>query len=290
MLFRPVNLALHTMRLVKFEHSVFALPFALAAAFLAVGGTPKILDLILVVAACVFARTSAMSFNRFADASLDAENPRTSGREIPRGVLKRRYALGLTVLSACLFAGTAWLINTLAFYLSPVALLVLLGYSYTKRITSFSHFFLGAALGMAPVGAWIAMDAELSVVPHILGLAVLLWTAGFDIIYACQDVHFDREKKLRSLPALLGVAPALWVSRGLHLATLGCLVCVGIAAPDLGWLYYVGCGLAGGMLLIEQSLVRPDDLSRVNAAFFTVNGFVSVIFMLFTIADIMLEV
>jgi 4-hydroxybenzoate polyprenyltransferase len=266
-------------RLVKFEHTVFALPFALAAAFLAAGGVPPALPIALIVLACVFARTAAMSFNRFTDASLDAENPRTVNREIPRGKLTRGFALILTLASAAAFVATCAFINTTVLALSPVALVVVLGYSYTKRFTAMTHLALGLALGLAPLGAWLALGREITAVPILLGCAVLLWTAGFDIIYACQDVAFDRSKGLRSLPASLGIGGALLVSRVMHVVMLGCLVAVWLLAGGLGWPYLAGVAAAAVLLVYEHSLVKPSDLSKVNTAFFTMNGLVSVLFM-----------
>lgn len=271
-------------RMIKLSHSVFALPFALAAAFLASEGWPDPGILGKIVLACVFARTAAMAFNRWADARIDARNPRTASREIPAGKLKRSTVGWLTLLFAGLFIATAAWINPLAFALSPVALVVLLGYSLLKRFTSSTHLVLGLALGLSPVGAWIAIRGEFALVPVVLGLAVACWTAGFDVIYACQDVEFDRETGLHSLPEKLGIARALWVSRCLHVIAVGLLLLTGHLAA-LGVVYLVGVGLVAALLIYEQSLVRADDLSRVNLAFFTLNGLVSLVFMATVLID-----
>ena len=274
------------LEMIKISHSIFALPFAIAAAFLAAGGLPSGLLIVKIVLACVCARTAAMSFNRWADADVDARNPRTAIRAIPAGLLSRK-AVGLATLVSCaLFVACAWWINPLAFKLSPVALAVLLGYSLTKRFTQMAHLGLGLALGLSPLGAWVAIRDELALLPAILGLAVLFWTAGFDIIYACQDVDFDRQQKLHSIPSRWGVARALWSSRFLHVINVALLVLVGVLAP-LSWPYYVGVVFVTALLLYEHSIVRADDLSRVGVAFFTLNGIVSMVFMVATVVDIL---
>jgi 4-hydroxybenzoate polyprenyltransferase len=263
---------------IKISHSVFALPFAVSAAFLAAPGLPPWGVLGKLVLAVVLARTAAMSFNRFADARLDALNPRTQNRAVPAGLLSRRFMGAASLISAAGFVAACWSINPLAFRLSPVALLVLLGYSYTKRFTSFSHVVLGAALGLSPVGAWVAVKGELALLPALLGLSVLFWTAGFDIIYACQDYHFDQRHGLHSLPARLGVRRALILSRWLHALAVLLLLSVGYLG-GLGWVYLMGVLCVLLLLVYEHSLVKPDDLSRVNLAFFTLNGLVSLAFM-----------
>jgi len=270
---------------IKLSHSIFALPFALAAAFLAADGVPPALLLLKIVIACVAARTSAMAFNRWLDADIDAKNPRTENRAIPAGALSRSFMAAATIISAAGFVATAWWINDLAFRLSPIALVVLLGYSWTKRFTSLSHVVLGAALGLSPLGAWIAVRAEFAWEPTLLGLAILFWTAGFDIIYACQDWEFDREAGLFSIPSRFGVRAALWISRLFHVATIGLLTGVAIVGGH-GVFFASGIVIVAGLLIYEQSLVRPDDLSRVNVAFFTLNGLVSVVFM----ASVILQV
>jgi 4-hydroxybenzoate polyprenyltransferase len=268
------------LEMVKVSHSIFALPFALAALFMVRKGWPPLLLLIQVVVAVVLARTAAMSFNRWADAGLDARNPRTAGRAIPASLLPRAAAGAAALLSAAGFVLAAAWIGRPALLLSPVALLVLLGYSYTKRFTQLSHLVLGLALGLSPVGAWVAAGGGRELLPavSVLGAAVLFWTAGFDIIYACQDVDFDRRERLHSIPARFGVAGALRAARGFHLVCLGLLAAAGPLA-GLGWPYFAGVLLVAGLLYYEHSLVKPGDLSRVDQAFFTVNGLVSLAFL-----------
>ena len=263
---------------IKISHSIFALPFAVAAAFLAAGGLPAWPVLGKVLLAVVLARTAAMSFNRWADAEIDAANPRTAARAIPSGLLSKSFMGGASLLSCLGFVAVAAWINSLAFALSPIAVAVLLGYSYSKRFTAFSHLILGLALGLSPVGAWIAVRGELALLPVTLGLAVVFWTAGFDVIYACQDRSFDVEYGIHSLPRRLGIARALLLTRLFHVLTAVLLIFVGIQA-DLGIMYALGVGCVVALLAYENSLVKVDDFSRVNVAFFTMNGLVSLVFM-----------
>ena len=269
---------------IKVSHSVFALPFAVAAAFIASEGWPELRLLGLIVAAVVLARTSAMAFNRWADARIDLENPRTRGRAVPAGLLRRSTMLAAAALSALGFVGICAAINPLACALSPVALGVILGYSFTKRFTWLSHAVLGLALGLSPLGAWVAVRGGVAVLPALLGLAVLLWTAGFDIIYACQDADFDTRSGLHSIPARFGIRRALRLSRALHVSVVILLVAVGVIAR-LGWPYAVGVACVALLLVREHSVVSPDDLSRVDMAFFTLNGLVSLVFMASVIID-----
>jgi len=264
--------------MIKIAHSVFALPFALAALLIATDGRPPMLLVLQVLLAVVLARTAAMSFNRWADAKIDALNPRTRGRAIPAGSLPRVAAGGAALAAAALFVLTAAWINPLAFALSPVALLVLLGYSTTKRFTRLSHLVLGLALGLSPVGAWVAACGRIDLLPCLLGAAVLFWTAGFDLIYACQDIRFDRSAGLRSIPERWGVRGALLLARIFHVVTVGLLAAVGLAG-SMGWVHGAGVAIVAGLLVYEHSLVRPDDLSRVNQAFFTMNGLVSLVYL-----------
>jgi len=260
--------------LVRFSHSVFALPFALCGAWLAAGGVPALRTLGLVVLCAVAARTAAMAFNRLADARLDARNPRTAQREIPAGRVGRGAASALVAGSAALFLAGAWLLNPLAGWLALPVLAVLLGYSLMKRVHWSAHLVLGLALGLAPLGAWIAVRGAIdsSVAPVLwLSAAVLTWVAGFDLIYACQDAEFDRESGLHSIPARFGIARALALSALLHAGTLAALVLVGWSA-GLSFAWWAALALAGLLLLWEHRIVRPDDLSRVNTAFFTLNG------------------
>ncbi len=260
--------------LVRFSHSVFALPFALCGAWLAAGGVPGLRTLGLIVLCAVAARTAAMAFNRVADARIDARNPRTAQREIPAGRISSRAAVALVLGSVALFVAGAFALNTLAGWLAFPVLVVLLGYSWMKRVHWSAHLVLGLALGLAPLGAWIAVRGAIdgSVVPVLwLALAVLSWVAGFDLIYACQDADFDRSSGLHSIPARFGVARALSLSAWLHALTLAALVLVGRSA-GLSWIWWGALVLAGLLLVWEHRLVRPDDLSRVNLAFFTLNG------------------
>jgi 4-hydroxybenzoate polyprenyltransferase len=269
-------------RMIKFSHSVFALPFALASAAMAAGGRVPWRELPWIVVAMIGARSAAMGFNRLADHAIDARNPRTAGRELPRGVVSRREVWLFVGLSAAALVGAAAMLNPLCLLLSPVALLVVLGYSYTKRFTSLSHLVLGLALSIAPVGAWLAVRGRFEAPPVVLALAVLSWVAGFDTIYSCQDVDFDRREGLRSLPALLGIRRALTAARLLHVAAVVLLAALFVLVP-LHPIYLVGVAAAAALLVYEHSLVSADDLSRVDAAFFTVNGWISVGYLVFTI-------
>jgi len=281
-----------TLEMIKFEHSVFALPFALTGALLAwrEGGMriPEVrMKLLWIVIAMVGARSAAMAFNRVVDADIDGRNPRTRSRHLPAGMLSRGFAWGFVALSTMFFLLASRELNPLCFHLAPVALGVVFFYSFTKRFTSFSHLVLGFALGIAPAAAWIAMRGSLD--PRILWLtaAVTCWTAGFDVIYACQDYEFDVEESLFSLPRRLGMKGALRVAKLLHIAMIGCLLTLAYVL-HLGVLSLVGIGAVAALLIYEHSLVKPDDLSRVDAAFFTMNGYVSVLFFLFWAADIFL--
>ena len=270
--------------LVRFSHSIFALPFALASAACAAARAPLTLPRLLwILVAMVSARTAAMAFNRFADRDLDAANPRTRDREIPRGIVSPGAALGLTVLAAAVFVLAAAALGRLPLVLSPVALVILLGYSYAKRFTWASHLALGLALAGAPLGAWIAVTGSLALEPGLLALAVLTWVAGFDTIYACQDVAFDRAQGLHSLPARFGIATALRIARGLHVIAVAALVAFGFRL-DLGPIYAAGVAAVAGVLLYEHSIVRADDLSRVNRAFFDLNGIVSLVYLVAVLA------
>lgn len=268
-----------TLEMIKFEHTVFALPFALLSALLASGGWPDAPTLFWIVIAMVGARSAAMTFNRLADRQIDAENPRTKMRALPTGEITVSFAVLFTAATAALFVGAAWKLNSLCFKLSLPVLAILFFYSYTKRFTSYSHLVLGFCLGMAPLGAWIAVRGDVALTPVLLCLIVMLWTAGFDIIYACQDVKFDERKPLFSLPKRLGVRGALRVSSGAHVVML-LLLLVLFVREGLGWVSLAGVLLVAALLWYEHSLVRPDDLSRVNASFFTVNGCISVLLLL----------
>ncbi len=276
--------------LVKFSHSIFALPFALMGAWLAAGGPPAPRVLVLVVLAAVAARTAAMGFNRLVDRHIDAANPRTEQREIPAGVVTPAGATALVAVSSIAFAAVAFALNPLCGWLSPVVLAVLLGYSYAKRFTSLVHLWLGLALGLAPPGAWLAVtgtfDGDLAQ-PLLLAGAVLTWVAGFDVIYSCQDAEFDAARGLHSIPAKLGRAGALWLSSALHVLTVALLATLAWRA-DLSWIFLAALVVAALLLVWEHSIVSPDDLSRVDMAFFTLNGYVGVGLFLGTALDLWL--
>jgi 4-hydroxybenzoate polyprenyltransferase len=264
-----------TFEMIKVQHSVFALPWAFVAAAYAIGRGPVPWDKLgWILVAMVAARSAAMAFNRIADARLDAENPRTKGRAIPAGRLTVAFTAGFTAVMAALLVVAAWRLNPLCLKLSPVALAVTLGYSYTKRFTALCHWFLGLSLAIAPVGAWLAVRPEWHPLPLLLGLSVMFWIAGADILYACEDLEFDRRKGLRSVPAALGLRAALVVSALCHAATAGALVAVGLVAR-LGPFYYGAVGAIALLLVYEHAIVKPGDLRRVNRAFFHVNAVVS---------------
>lgn len=281
-----------TLEMIKFEHSVFALPFALTGALLAIrqegfATAGLAWKLLWIIVAMVSARSAAMAFNRLLDADIDGRNPRTRSRHIPAGLLGTRFGWAFVAASSIVFCAAAWALNPLCLRLAPLALAVVMVYSFTKRFTSFSHVVLGFALGIAPAAAWIAIRASLD--PRILWLtgAVTFWTAGFDIIYACQDYEFDSREGLFSIPKRLGLSGALWVARLFHIAMLACLIAL-VRSFALGWLSLAGIALVACLLMYEHSLVKADDFSRVDAAFFTVNGYVSVLFFFFWSADIFL--
>jgi len=274
-----------TLEMIKWEHSIFALPFALTAVLLAANGLPGWPTLAWILVAMVAARSSAMAFNRWADAELDATNPRTKSRAIPAGLLSREFVLGFTLLTAGVFVAAAAELNRLTFYLSPLVLVVLWGYSYLKRFTRWSHLGLGLALGLAPTAAWIAVRGSLDVRILVLTAAVTLWAGGFDVLYACQDFEHDRAAGLHSLPQAVGIAAAFWTARAMHLAMLGLLVWFGVLFhfQKIGWM---GIGAVGLLLAYEHSLVSPRDLRRLNAAFFTMNGVIAMVFLGFVAADL----
>ena len=277
-----------TLEMIKFEHSVFALPFALTGAMLAVRGWPAWRQVFWIVVAMVSARSAAMTFNRIADFRFDSLNPRTQSRALPAGRLSLTFAAGFTVISCALFLLAAHELNRLAFVLSPVALAILFLYSYTKRFTLLSHLVLGFCLGMSPVAAWIALRGDIRVSVVLLGVAVTFWVAGFDIIYACQDVEFDHALGLHSIPRRYGIAVALVISAVLHVAMVALLVAVA-RIEHLGWVALAGLAAVAGLLAYEHALVKPSDLSRVNAAFFTVNGYISILFMVTWAADLLIR-
>ncbi|MET0391824.1 MAG: UbiA-like polyprenyltransferase [Chitinophagaceae bacterium] len=300
--------------LIKFSHTIFAMPFAMIGFFLGVRllnyatsvipgwhdyvfpvhkdipvtATEILLRLFLVILCMVFARTAAMAFNRYLDRHFDARNPRTAIREIPAGIIRANSVLLFTIINCVLFITCTFFINRLCFYLSPVALSVVLGYSYTKRFTPLCHLVLGLGLSLAPIGAYLAVTGEFALLPVFFSLAVIFWVSGFDIIYALQDEEFDRSQRLYSIPAWLGKARALLVSTLLHVCSAGFVIVAGWYG-HFGWLYWIGVAVFCGMLIYQHSLVKPTDLRRVNLAFMTANGIASVVFAVFVIADLFIH-
>jgi 4-hydroxybenzoate polyprenyltransferase len=299
--------------LIKFSHTIFAMPFALIGFFLAVENINAIIQniqetysgivgvsfdnnipvdlngflikFLLVILCMVFARSAAMAFNRYLDRHFDALNPRTAIREIPKGIITPKNALVFTIVNCLLFIVCTFFINKLCFFLSPVALAVVLGYSYTKRFTPLCHLVLGLGLSLAPIGAYLAVTGQFHWLPVLFSFAVIFWVSGFDIIYSLQDEDFDKSQKLYSMPAWLGKAKALRISEALHLLSAACVVIAG-KLGHFGPLYWVGVLIFGGMLIYQHSIVKPNDLRRVNLAFMTANGIASVVFALFVITDL----
>lgn len=277
-----------TLEMIKWEHSIFALPFALCGAMLAAGGMPTAAQLGWIILCMVSARSAAMAFNRLADSHIDAANPRTALRALPAGVLSHKFVGGFVIASCAIFIASASQLNRLALWLSPVALAVLLLYSYTKRFTRWSHLVLGFALGIAPAAAWIAIRGTLDPRILVLTAAVTFWVGGFDVLYACQDADFDCRHRLYSVPQAFGISRALLVARGLHLLMLGLLAAL-IVLFGLGKLAIIGVLAVALLLAYEHSLVSSADLSRLNAAFFTMNGVIAVVFFLFVAADLLVN-
>ena len=266
-----------TLKMIKFEHTLFALPFAFLGAVLAADGLPNWWQIVWITIAMIGARSAAMSFNRIADRKIDAANPRTATREIPAGKLSVSFAWSFLITACALFFLAAWMLNWLTFALAPIALFSVLFYSYAKRFTAFAHLILGWGLAIAPTGAWIAVRGAIdSEIPILLSILVMMWTAGFDVMYACQDFEFDRKTGLHSIPARFGIAGALMIARIFHVQAFLVLIALYLFT-GLGWLAFAGVILTGALLIYQHLLVRPNDLSRLNAAFFTTNAFVSVI-------------
>jgi 4-hydroxybenzoate polyprenyltransferase len=279
--------------LIKFTHTIFAMPFALIGFFLGIreSGGFKWQDgtrLMLVIACMVFARSAAMAFNRWLDVTFDAKNPRTAIREIPAGIISRNSALRFVLFNSLAFIVCTWFINPLCFALSFVALAVVLGYSYTKRFTPLCHLVLGLGLSLAPIGAYLAVTGHFDLLPLLFSFTVIFWVSGFDIIYALQDEEFDRAQHLYSMPSWLGKAKALRVSELLHWLSTACVVTAGLFG-GFGWWYWTGVLVFMGMLIYQHTIVKPQDLSRVNLAFMTANGVASVVFAAFVIADMFLK-
>jgi len=283
-----------TLEMIKIEHTLFALPFAFLGATLAARELPPqtasfwISKLLWITLAMVGARSAAMTFNRIADRAIDGANPRTAARALPAGLLDLRFAAVFAIVSSALFLVAASQLNRLTLMLSPIALGSVLLYSYTKRFTFLSHLILGWCLAIAPSGAWIAIQGRLTLVPVLLSLSVMLWTAGFDVLYACQDYDFDRQSGLHSIPRRFGISAALWIARGIHAMMFASLVVFFLNA-HLGWLGLIGVIATGALLIYQHSIVKANDLSRLNAAFFTTNAFVSVILLVTIAADTFLR-
>jgi 4-hydroxybenzoate polyprenyltransferase len=277
-----------TLEMIKWEHSIFALPFALTGAVLAAGGWPRLPVLGWIVVCMVSARSAAMAFNRLVDSRLDAANPRTAMRALPAGRLSAGFVAGFVAVSAGVFLLGAGMLNRLTLVLAPVVLAIILAYSYMKRLTRWSHLVLGLSLGMAPSAAWIAVRGSYDVRILVLTVAVLLWVAGFDILYACQDFEHDRAAGLNSVPQAFGLTAAFWIARAMHVGMLSMLLWL-VRLFGLGPLAYAGVGTVAALLLYEHSIVSPRDLRRMNAAFFTLNGLISIAFFAFFAADVLLH-
>jgi len=277
-----------TLEMIKWEHSIFALPFALTGAMLAAHGFPRPMQLVWIIVCMVTARSAAMAFNRWADASLDAANPRTRTRAIPAGLLSKGFVAGFTCVMAALFMFAAGQLNPLTLLLSPVALGIIFAYSYTKRFTRWSHLALGLSLGIAPAAAWIAVRGSLDPRILILTCAVIFWVAGFDLLYACQDAAHDSSVGLFSVPSTYGIAAAFWLARALHLLMLLLLVWL-VRSFGLGPAAMIGVAIVAALLLYEHLIVSPGDLRRLNAAFFTMNGVISAVFFIFVAVDLLLR-
>ncbi len=284
--------------LVKFSHTIFAMPFALIGFFIAVpmeqnamrslGEVTILWKLVLVIICMITARSAAMAFNRYLDRHFDKQNPRTAIREIPAGILSAESALRFVVINCMVFVLATYFINPICFYLSPVALFVILFYSYTKRFTPLCHLVLGLGLSLAPIGAYLAVTGSFALLPILFSLTVIFWVSGFDIIYALQDVDFDRSQELYSIPTVLGRAKGLRISELLHLLSAICIITAGYMGA-FHWIYWVGVLIFSGMLVFQHRLVKPDDLSRVNLAFMTANGIASVVFGIIVIGSIFLQ-
>ena len=273
--------------MIKFEHTLFALPFAYLGAFLAAKGVPTRLQLFWITLAMIGARTAAMSLNRLIDRHIDARNPRTAQRALPTGQLRENEVYLYTVLSFLLLGYSAYQLNILAFWLMPIAVFFLVLYSYTKRFTWSCHFVLGISLGLAPAGAWIGVTGHWALAPILLGLGVMTWVAGFDIVYACQDVEFDRQEGLHSIPAIFGLQRGLEISSGLHILAPIFFIAVGMVM-SMSWLYYVGVAIAIVLLYRQHRLVSADDFSKIGVAFFDLNGYLSLMLFVFSILDLIL--
>lgn len=275
--------------LIKFSHTIFAMPFAMIGYVLGIkifNFKFSILNFSLVILCMIFARSAAMAFNRYLDKEFDKKNPRTAIREIPQGIISANNTLLFTLMSCALFLITCFFINKICFYLSPIALMIVLGYSYTKRFTSLCHLVLGLGLSLAPIGAYLAVAGHFSLLPILFSLSVIFWVAGFDIIYSLQDEEFDKSQKLYSMPGWLGKTKALRVSEILHFLSTLAVIAAGFYG-NFGWLYWVGILIFAGMLIYQHSIIKANDLKKVNLAFMTANGIASVVFAIFVITDLL---
>ncbi len=275
------------LEMIKFEHTIFALPFAFTGALLAANGLPSWRTLLWITVAMAGARSAAMGFNRWADRKFDAENPRTKVRALPMGLVTPSQVIIFTVVSSLVLVFAAYMLNPLSFYLSPVALALVFFYSYTKRFTFLSHAFLGLAISLAPIGAWVAVAGRLELPALVLGSAVLFWLLGFDVLYALQDMDFDRKAGLHSIPQRFGIRRSLWISRASHALTMAALIGLFFLLP-LGCYYVAGVFIALCLIVYEHTLVKGNDLSKLNMAFFNMNGYISVTIFLFTLLDVLL--
>lgn len=274
------------LEMIKFEHTIFALPFAYMGAFLAARGEPTLSQAFWIFIGMVGGRTAAMGFNRIVDIPYDLQNPRTRDRALPKGLITKTEAWSLVLLAIAFYFLAAFMLNRLALMVSPFFLAVLLLYSYTKRFTPLCHIFLGLALGLSPIAGWIAVRGDIQLLPVVLGSGVLCWVAGFDILYACMDAEFDKNTGLYSIPACLGLKKAFHVSAWLHFAAFLAFLGVGILG-NLNWIYYIGLTLTGLLLFAQRRIVSPNDLSRLNLAFFTFNGAISIVLFMFTVISIL---
>lgn len=274
------------LKMIKLEHSLFALPFAFVGMFLAANGMPSWNVILWVVVAMVGARSAAMGLNRYADAEIDTRNPRTAAREIPAGNISKKSTIFYIILSLAVYFIAAVMLNRLTAILSPIPILIFILYAYAKRFTNFCHIILGIALGLAPVCAWIAVTGTINLPPFILGGAIILWVAGFDILYAIQDIEYDRKEGLHSIPAVFGVSGSLIIARLLHFAAFFLFILL-MAFTNLGYIYLAGVLISGALMAYEHSLVSKDDLSKLNMAFFNMNAYISITIMIFSIIDIL---
>lgn len=275
------------LRMIKVEHTLFALPFALTGAVLAADGVPAFMQLFWIVVAMLGGRSGAMGLNRVADAAIDARNPRTANREIPAGRMTAKEGWMYTIISFAIFIFAAYMLNPLCFKLSPIALGVFVLYSYTKRFTYFCHIVLGVALGLAPIGAWIAIRGDFNIGIVLMGIAVLVWVAGFDIMYAIQDIDFDTDEGLFSIPRFLGITNSLYLARVMHAVAFIIFFFIAFYF-NLGWIYLTGVLITGGLMVYEHRLVKPDNLSQLNMAFFNLNAYISISIFIFTFVDILI--